>query len=833
MRSPPRSAGRLTACLLLAGCLLLMAGESRSEPYVYEITDNSDDGTEVSLTWYESGYASYCNTIGRSFAKTFIAGLRYHVPDLEQGQTIRYARLRFPAQGGHVNTGLGLVIRGVDEDSPEPLSPARLPSTLPKTDAVITWNVLHQWKAAGNNLPLYYNGPNIAPVINEILARPGWGSGPEGKVLILTVEDSCTAAADINTLYFEDYSMPKSSGSPAVLEVYPTVGDAFVAPPILGRPTATSVTVNALNLLSIDFYIDYGTRSGDYDYYTIPITGHPAGEPIDLTIYGLVPDRRYYYRVRYREAGTFPYEVLPEGTFHTQRPPGSEFTFTIQADAQIHDALYDEAEFAEGCSLYTITLANALLDTPDFHLDMGDLSNTDLRGRDAMTMEEALDRYLLQRRFVGRLAHAAPFFLVLGNHEGEHGWRAMNEDDSLEVWSTCARKLVVPNPAPNAFYGGSQDTTPGCGLRENYYSWTWGDALFVVLDPFWYTTTKPHNYFDDGYTSSNDAWDWTLGEEQYNWLYATLHNSDAAWKFVFCHHMTGGVMSGGIFSTPYGRGGIEAAKFAVDSLPTYEWGGEDAAGAYVFDVKRPGWSHGPVHDIFVSEGVDIFFHGHDHCFVKQDLDGVVYQTCPIPWDADYSVGFLNDGNYKYGVMHGNSGHLRVTVHPEWVKVEYVRSVLPGDEPMIDDGVPVYNRDVSYTYYLGSAGAPRRPQPLPPARLLPPSPNPSAGSVTLELVLPAAGPVRLEIFDSQGRLVRVVADRAMPAGFHRIEWDGAGPAGQQAAPGVYHCRLDAGGHTETRKVTLLRCPVWSLLRAHSGSGAGTSGASVEGALSADK
>ena len=97
---PSTLAGKLIACLLVAAGLVLLAGESRSDPYVYAITQNADDGTEVSGCWHESGYASFCNTIGRGFAKIFFAGLRYHVSDLEQGQTVKYARLRFPAQGG-------------------------------------------------------------------------------------------------------------------------------------------------------------------------------------------------------------------------------------------------------------------------------------------------------------------------------------------------------------------------------------------------------------------------------------------------------------------------------------------------------------------------------------------------------------------------------------------------------------------------------------------------------------------------------------------------------------------------------------------------------------
>ena len=27
---------------------------------------------------------------------------------------------------------------------------------------------------------------------------------------------------------------------------------------------------------------------------------------------------------------------------------------------------------------------------------------------------------------------------------------------------------------------------PAAGPLQNYYAWEWGDAMFVVLDPFWY-----------------------------------------------------------------------------------------------------------------------------------------------------------------------------------------------------------------------------------------------------------------------------------------------------------------------------------------------------------
>ena len=114
---------------------------------------------------------------------------------------------------------------------------------------------------------------------------------------------------------------------------------------------------------------------------------------------------------------------------------------------------------------------------------------------------------------------------------------------------------------------------------------------------------------------------------------------------------------------------------------------------------RPGWNHGPIHEMFVREGVDILFRGHDHAFVFEELDGIVYQTCPQPADAGYGDGSSGRRVFSTGIVRHNSGHVRVTVSPDSVRVDYVRSVLPDDEPLMEDDRPVYNRTVSYSYTL--------------------------------------------------------------------------------------------------------------------------------------
>jgi hypothetical protein len=252
-----------------------------------------------------------------------------------------------------------------------------------------------------------------------------------------------------------------------------------------------------------------------------------------------------------------------------------------------------------------------------------------------------------------------------------------------------ARKIYFPNPIPDDFYAGNSDPFPdefaaaygaefgADTYREDYYAWEWGDALFVVLDPFHYSMTWPNEdgggYGGEGQDGevSGDRWDWTLGIDQYLWLKDTLESSDATYKFVFSHHVTGG-------STSYARGGISAA-------PYFEWGGLNADGTWGWDTERPaseGWDV-PIHQLFVDNGVDVYFHGHDHIFAIEELDGIIYWECPKPDDAGYTwepygYGYTEDLYPDALAMLPNSGHTRVTISPAQVTIEYVRSYLPGD-----------------------------------------------------------------------------------------------------------------------------------------------------------
>jgi hypothetical protein len=447
----------------------------------------------------------------------------------------------------------------------------------------------------------------------------------------------------------------------------------FTATELLGRPTDGSVTVNMFADEDLEVYFEYGTESGVYTGQT-DTTVFTGGEPIEVVIHGLQPNTRYYYRMVYRQTGETEWMEREEHSFHTQRAKGDTFTFTLQADSHAHWAIVGISYSTE---LYERTLLNVLSDNPDFHIDLGDAFQMD----NVTDVETARSRYLEQRPFFGLVSHSSPIFLVIGNWENEEGWHRDGTADNEAIYSTNARKRHYLNPIPGDFYSGSEsvwDWVDGDGLRENYYAWEWGNALFVVLDPFWHTVSLPHNTSvggEPGSGGSGDNWDWTLGEEQYIWFKQTLEQSNATFKFVLSHQVTGG-------TTLYGRGGIEAS-------PYYEWGGRNSDSTWGFDTHRPGWET-PIHQLMVENGVTIFFHGHDHVFVKQEIDGVVYQECPQPVDASYGYGHYAAGGYESGDALTNSGHLRVMVSLTEVTVDYVRAYLPGDGT---------NGEVAYSYTI--------------------------------------------------------------------------------------------------------------------------------------
>jgi hypothetical protein len=82
-------------------------------------------------------------------------------------------------------------------------------------------------------------------------------------------------------------------------------------------------------------------------------------------------------------------------------------------------------------------------------------------------------------------------------------------------------------------------------------------------------------------------------------------------------------------------------------------------------------------------------------------------------------------------------------------------------------------------------------------------HPARVPVALELALPEARDVRVDIFDLRGARVATLADGRFAAGRHRIEWNGADRGGGVVPPGVYFTRAVAGTQEARARIVLVR------------------------------
>lgn len=318
---------------------------------------------------------------------------------------------------------------------------------------------------------------------------------------------------------------------------------------ILGSPTNNSITASIILEKDAEGFIEYSTESGNYKNKT-SIFKTTSSEPLEIYITGLKPDSEYYYRLNHRKVGERKYTVSTESWFATQRSPSASFSFGVQGDSHPER----EGKMFHP-NLYKQTMEHVAERKPDFYFMLGDDFNIDrLVASNTATRNNVERVYKVQRYHLGNTGTNPPLFLVNGNHEQAAKYLLNGTPDNAAIQAGLARKKFFPLPAPNNFYTGDKDTVEHVGLLKDYYAFEWGNALFVVIDPYWHSDVAVDNQPNaEGNKRKKDPWSITLGKEQYEWLKKTLETSTSKFKFVFAHHVNG-----------TGRGGVERAKY-------FEW----------------------------------------------------------------------------------------------------------------------------------------------------------------------------------------------------------------------------------------------------------------------
>ncbi|NDA80600.1 MAG: hypothetical protein EBX92_05655 [Actinobacteria bacterium] len=376
----------------------------------------------------------------------------------------------------------------------------------------------------------------------------------------------------------------------------------------LSKKSSNSLSFTVTATASGSFYLEYGATKEQLVRKSA-ITKISANKPLTFELRSLEANTLLYYRVRYILGKSRSYLATPISSARTNRLL-STATFAVQADPHM-----DQNSSAE---VYLNTLKQVVAAAPAFLMDLGDIFMVDkLQDKSEANIRS---RFELMKSYYAKLENV-PLRITLGNHDGELGYSKFNTKNY--------RREYFPEQTGELAY----------------YSFEGPNQLHVVLDPFTYTMENP----------KDDGWQWTLGKAQYEWLKKTLKESEARHKFVYIHHL--------LVGNAQSRGGVEIAHLN-------EWGGKSVDGSYGFDQFRPGWGQ-PVHQILLENNVGFVFKGHDHLYVKQDLDGIVYQTLPQPSHPGDKLDVMQYG-YLSGKGVGGSGFLKVRTEGDTAFVDFIK-----------------------------------------------------------------------------------------------------------------------------------------------------------------
>ncbi len=83
------------------------------------------------------------------------------------------------------------------------------------------------------------------------------------------------------------------------------------------------------------------------------------------------------------------------------------------------------------------------------------------------------------------------------------------------------------------------------------------------------------------------------------------------------------------------------------------------------------------------------------------------------------------------------------------------------------------------------------------------PNPFNPVTRVRFQLPKLTPVKLEVFNIRGELVKTLVDRHVEAGYHIAVWDATNNYGARVSSGIYYYRITAGRFIHVKKMAFLK------------------------------
>ena len=252
-----------------------------------------------------------------------------------------------------------------------------------------------------------------------------------------------------------------------------TKDPAFLIPPYLQSAEETGMTIKWETIYPAYGYIEYG-KTKNFGKKTIEEANPNLIH--QLTLVGLEPDQKYYYRVICGNMSS------PVSTFTTKPDTNKPFKFIVYGDnrtqVKIHERI--SRQIAKENSAFVI--------------NVGDVVS---RGE---VLPQWIDEYFLP---ISAYSSSTPSYISIGNHEYGGYW------DQRKV---PPFEKYVSHPIG------------AVGSTKYYFSFDYGKSHFIILDP-----NEGENGGDDSIISPDS--------QQYNWFIQDLKEAQKTsdWIFVIMH----------------------------------------------------------------------------------------------------------------------------------------------------------------------------------------------------------------------------------------------------------------------------------------------------------
>ncbi|MFH1313817.1 MAG: hypothetical protein ABIJ00_11410 [Candidatus Eisenbacteria bacterium] len=212
-------------------------------------------------------------------------------------------------------------------------------------------------------------------------------------------------------------------------------------------------------------------------------------------------------------------------------------------------------------------------------------------------------------------------------------------------------------------------------------------------------------------------------------------------------------------------------------------------------VERDPWA--PVVTVGSPDGGEILEYGTDHLIEWVATDNARVTSITILLSTDGGATFpdtiasgeANDSTFLWPVPDVDSNTARIKVvaadgvpHEGWDVSDTDFTILgsiSGIEPLV-------SRETPDELTLSVTGG-----------------NPVSSESRIEFGMPAAGHIRLALYDVSGRHVTDLVDDHVSQGYHVIQWNGRTGSGTKVGAGVYFMRLSSDEAVRKAKVVIAR------------------------------